>query len=71
MLSDGRFPVEAEDLRLYRRLATMDRTAPVPPMPNQEPQWERASALAKQWELNALAERLLAFGRLRQSTVRV
>jgi DNA polymerase-1 len=66
MLADGRFAAEADDLRLYRRLATMDSKAPLPPLPDQRPDWESAAELARRWELKALAERLLAFGRLRQ-----
>src|SRR3954451_4687358 len=31
-LADGRFAAEADDLRLYRRIATMDTTAPLPPL---------------------------------------
>ena len=31
-LADGRFESEAEDLRLYRRIATMDASAPLPPL---------------------------------------
>ena len=31
-LADGRFAADAEDLRLYRRIATMDASAPLPPL---------------------------------------
>jgi len=58
MLADGKFPAQADDLRLYRRIATMVTTAPLPPLPDMLPTWGRASALAKAWELNNLAERL-------------
>jgi DNA polymerase-1 len=71
MLAQGRFASEADDLRLYRRLATMDATAPLPAIPDQQPLWEQASALAKAWELNALAERFLAVGRLRSNADQV
>jgi DNA polymerase-1 len=54
----GRFPAQADDLRLYRRLATMDASAPIPPLRNQTPTWSRAAALARKWDLNRLAERL-------------
>jgi DNA polymerase I len=60
----GRFPTQAADLRLYRRIATMDATAPLPALKDQTPTWSRASALAHAWGLNQLAERL---GRLAQS----
>jgi DNA polymerase I len=36
----------------------MDKTAPLPSLPDQMPTWAKASALAKEWELNRLAERL-------------
>jgi len=58
MLTAGRFPAQAEDLRLYRRIATMDASAPLPPLPDQTPAWAQASALAREWELNRLADRL-------------
>jgi len=36
----------------------MDKTAPLPSLQDQTPTWAEASALAKEWELNRLAERL-------------
>jgi len=54
----GRFPAQAADLRLYRRLATMDASAPLPALKDQTPTWSRASELACDWGLNQLAERL-------------
>lgn len=62
-LADGRFPLQAEDLRLYRRIATMDAAAPLPPLPDMMPTWETAAALAREWELKALAERLAELAR--------
>ena len=47
-----------ETLRLYRSIATMDRAAPLPPLPDQAPTWAQASALARSWDLNQLADRL-------------
>lgn len=58
MIVDNRFPAQADDLRLYRRIATMDPTAPLPALPDTAPTWGRAAALAKEWELNGLADRL-------------
>ncbi len=58
VLASGRFAAQAQELRLYRRIATMDKTAPVPVLNDQVPTWARAAALARQWELNRLAERL-------------
>jgi DNA polymerase-1 len=61
-LRAGRFPAQAEALRLYRSIATMDTAAPLPPLRNQKPTWEGASALARRWELNQLAARLDELG---------
>jgi DNA polymerase-1 len=58
LLAAGRFAAQADDLRLYRSIATMDRSAPLPSLKSQNPTWARASALARQWELNRLADRL-------------
>jgi DNA polymerase I len=58
MLTQGRFKEQADQLRLYRRIATMDKSAPLPSLHDQTPSWAKASALAKDWELNRLAERL-------------
>ncbi len=58
MLADDRFPSQVDDLRLYRRLATMVTTAPLPPIPNMVPTWARAAELARKWELANLSERL-------------
>src|SRR5215213_8294718 len=37
MLEDGRFAVQAEELRMYRRMATLDASAPLPPLEDQRP----------------------------------
>jgi DNA polymerase I len=58
VLASGRFAEQAEDLRLYRRIATMDAVAPLPKLPDQNPTWAKAAALARDWALNRLAERL-------------
>ena len=36
----------------------MDRTAPLPPLPDQVPSWDTAAALAQAWQLKQLAARL-------------
>jgi 5'-3' exonuclease len=59
-LAAGRFAAEAESLRLYRRVATMDRDAPLPALEDQTPTWDRATALARDWGLGRLADRLEA-----------
>jgi DNA polymerase-1 len=38
----------------------MDKAAPLPPLRNQKPTWNRAAKLARDWDLNKLAERLEA-----------
>jgi DNA polymerase-1 len=60
-LAAGRFSSEAEELRLYRRIAAMDASAPLPSLPDQTPQWAEASTLVREWGLNALADRLAAW----------
>jgi DNA polymerase-1 len=57
-LADGKFPTQADDLRLYRRIATMVTTAPLPPVPDASPTWDAAAELARKWELKGLSERL-------------
>ena len=59
-LAEGRFAVEAEALRLYRHVATMDSNAPLPPLEDQEPTWGRAAELADEWGMGRLAGRLEA-----------
>lgn len=59
-LEAGRFAAEADALRLYRHVATMDAAAPLPPLEDQEPTWDRAAALADTWGLGRLAGRLEA-----------
>jgi DNA polymerase-1 len=58
LLKDGKLQSQAEALRLYRSIATMDPRAPLPALRDQKPTWDKAAALAHAWELNALAERL-------------
>jgi DNA polymerase-1 len=57
-LAAGRFPNQAEDLRLYRRIATFDASAPLPSLSDQTPTWAEASSLAREWGMKALSERL-------------
>jgi DNA polymerase-1 len=57
-LGAGRFATLAEELRLYRRIATMDAAAPIPKLPDQEPDWTRAAEHAAKLGLGALAGRL-------------
>ena len=57
-LADGRYPEQAKDLKLYKKIATMDPSAPLPALHDQSPTWATAASLARDWELNALARRL-------------
>ena len=59
-LEAGRFAAEAEDLRLYRRIASLDASAPLPPLEDHSSSWAEASALVREWGLNGLANRLAA-----------
>src|SRR6516165_2179550 len=59
-LADGKFAAQAEQLRLYRRITTMDAAAPLPALDDQTPTWGAAAELAREWELNQLANRLAA-----------
>ena len=59
-LEAGRFPHQREELELYRRIATLDASAPLPPLKDQSPTWAEASSLVRSWGLNQLAERLAA-----------
>ena len=47
LLEAGRFAAEADALRLYRRIATLDREAPLPDLPDTEPDWAAAAAHAR------------------------
>ena len=58
LLAAGRFAAEAEKLRLYRRIATMDSSVPIAKLQDQTPTWVKAAALARDWELKQLADRL-------------
>ena len=58
MLAAGRFPAQAEMLRLFRSIAAMDPSAPLPPTKDHRPNWANAADLARAWDLNRLADRL-------------
>ncbi|HJW77859.1 MAG: 5'-3' exonuclease H3TH domain-containing protein [Microvirga sp.] len=62
-LAKGRFPAQAEALLTYRRIATMNASAPLPTLGDQTPTWAKASALAQEWELARLADRLAELAR--------
>jgi DNA polymerase-1 len=60
MLTDGKFEAQAEDLRLYKRIATMVRDVKIPVIKTAPPDWAGGADLARRWELNGLADRLAA-----------
>jgi 5'-3' exonuclease len=59
-LAAGRFSAQQEELRLYRRIATLDASAPLPSLADQTPTWAEASSLVDSWGLGQLAGRLAA-----------
>jgi DNA polymerase-1 len=59
-LEAGRFATQVEELRLFRRIATLDASAPLPSLVDQSPTWAEASSLARHWGLGQLAGRLAA-----------
>jgi DNA polymerase I len=61
-LAAGRFSPQAEELRLYRRIASLDASAPLPPLADQTPAWAEASNLLRSWGMNAVADRVAARG---------
>jgi DNA polymerase-1 len=61
-LAAGRFGTQAEELRLYRRIAALDAAAPLPPLDDQTPDWAGASRFARELGLFQLSERLAALG---------
>lgn len=50
---------QADDVLVYRRIATMQRDAPLPALDDAEPSWARAAELARAWGLDGLARRLV------------
>jgi DNA polymerase-1 len=58
VLAAGLFQSQAEMLRLYRVIATMDASAPLPSLADQAATWGVASTLTRAWGLNQLADHL-------------
>jgi 5'-3' exonuclease len=61
-LAAGRFAAQADELRLFKLMATLDASAPLPALADQEPTWETAAELARSWGTNVVADRLVALG---------
>ena len=57
-LAAGSFAAQAEKLRAYLEIARLRADAPLPKLPDAEPEWARAAALVEEWGLAALAKRL-------------
>ena len=57
-LADGGFPTIADRLREYLRIATLQPDAPIPKLPDVEPNWAGAAALTEKWGLGGLSRRL-------------
>lgn len=60
LLAEGRFAAEAGRLRDYRRIATLDASAPLPALDDREPDWAAGAAAARELGLERLAGRLEA-----------
>jgi exodeoxyribonuclease III len=58
ILKSGLLPAQAEALRLYKEIATMDASAPLPSLVSQKPTWAKAALLVRDWGLKQLADRL-------------
>jgi 5'-3' exonuclease len=57
-LDAGGFPTIADDLRDYLRIARLQYDAPIPDLPDAEPNWARAADLTEAWGLGGLSKRL-------------
>ncbi len=53
ILKAGRFARIAEDLRLYRAIATMNIKAPLPSLASQKHTFAKAATLVRKWQLSA------------------
>ena len=59
-LAAGRFAAQADELRLYRHIAALDASAPLPPLPDAEPRWDEAAAFLDGLGLGGVAKRIAA-----------
>jgi DNA polymerase I len=58
MIAAGRFETEAAQLRTFRRIATLDPSAPLPDLPDLEPDWAAGARAAEELGVERLAARL-------------
>jgi DNA polymerase-1 len=68
MLEQGRFAAQADELRMYRHMATLDASAPLPPVDDQQPTWAAASSFLRGLGMNAVADRVAAMADRSPST---
>jgi DNA polymerase-1 len=68
MLDQGRFAAQADELRMYRHMATLDASAPLPPVDDQVPTWAEASSFLRGLGMNAVADRVAAMADRSPST---
>ena len=68
MLEQGRFAAQADELRMYRHMATLDASAPLPPVDDQHPTWAEASSFLRGLGMNAVADRVAAMADRSPST---
>jgi 5'-3' exonuclease len=68
MLEQGRFAAQADELRMYRHMATLDASAPLPPVDDQLPTWAKASSFLRGLGMNAVADRVAAMADRSPST---
>ena len=57
-LQAGGFPDQADDLRMYLRIARLQPQAPLPELPDAQPTWADAADVVGGWGLRQLSERL-------------
>ena len=58
MIADGRFESEAEQLRVFLRIATLDPAAPLPDIPDLAPDWSAGAVAAEALGIARLARQL-------------
>jgi DNA polymerase I len=68
MLEQGRFAAQADELRMYRHMATLDASAPLPSIDDQVPKWADASSFLRGLGVNAVADRVAAMAERSPST---
>jgi DNA polymerase-1 len=68
MLEEGRFAAQADELRMYRQMATLDASAPLRRVDDRVPQWAEASSFLRGLGMNAVADRVAAMAERTPST---